>query len=92
MESVLAIDIGGTKVDVGLVTFEGQIISRDRILTLEGTEESLYKRILEVADKEVKKADTTPRAIGIGCGGPGKDAYDLVSPLNIARWRDFPLR
>ena len=45
MESVLAIDIGGTKVDVGLVTFEGQIISRDRILTLEGTEESLYKRI-----------------------------------------------
>ena len=67
MESVLAIDIGGTKVDVGLVTFEGQIISRDRILTQEGTEESLYKRILEVADKEVKKADTTPRAIGIGC-------------------------
>ena len=53
MESVLAIDIGGTKVDVGLVTFEGQIISRDRILTQEGTEESLYKRILEVADKEV---------------------------------------
>ena len=64
MESVLAIDIGGTKVDVGLVTFEGQIISRDRILTLEGTEESLYKRILEVADKEVEKADTTPRAVG----------------------------
>ena len=92
MESVLAIDIGGTKVDVGLVTFEGQIISRDRILTLEGTEESLYKRVLEVAHQEVEKADTTPRAIGIGCGGPGKDAYNLVSPLNIAQWRDFPLR
>ena len=74
MESVLAIDIGGTKVDVGLVTFEGQIISRDRILTLEGTEESLYKRVLEVAHQEVEKAATTTRVIGIGCGGPGKDA------------------
>ena len=72
MESVLAIDIGGTKVDVGLVTFEGHIISRDRFLTLEASEGSLYKRILEVAHKEVTKADTTPRAIGVGCGGQAK--------------------
>ena len=80
MESVLAIDIGGTKVDVGLVTFEGQIISRDRILTLEGTEESLYKRILEDADKEVKKADTTPRASGIGFSPSFLDALTNESP------------
>ena len=68
MESILAIDIGGTKVDVGLVTFGGHIISRDRILTLEASEGSLYKRILEIAHKELAKADTPPRAIGIGCG------------------------
>ena len=91
MESVLAIDIGGTKVDVGLVTSEGQIISRNRISTLEG-EKSLYERVEELARKEVSKADVEPIAIGIGCGGPGKDTYDLVSPLNISQWRDFPLR
>ncbi len=91
MESVLAIDIGGTKVDVGLVTSEGQIISRTRISTLEG-EKSLYERVEELARKEVSKADVEPIAIGIGCGGPGKDTYDLVSPLNISQWRDFPLR
>tara|TARA_X000000368_G_C22962640_1_gene681671 strand:- start:281 stop:1156 length:876 start_codon:yes stop_codon:yes gene_type:complete len=91
MESVLAIDVGGTKVDVGLVTSEGQIISRTRISTLEG-EKSLYERVEELARKEVSKADVEPIAIGIGCGGPGKDTYDLVSPLNISQWRDFPLR
>ena len=91
MESVLAIDVGGTKVDVGLVTSEGQIISRNRISTLEG-EKSLYERVEELARKEVSKADVEPIAIGIGCGGPGKDTYDLVSPLNISQWRDFPLR
>lgn len=91
MESVLAIDVGGTKVDVGLVTSEGEIISRNRISTLEG-EKSLYERVEELARKEVSKADVEPIAIGIGCGGPGKDTYDLVSPLNISQWRDFPLR
>ena len=91
MESVLAIDVGGTKVDVGLVTSEGQIISRNRISTLEG-EKSLYERVEELARKEVSKADVEPIAIGIGGGGPGKDTYDLVSPLNISQWRDFPLR
>lgn len=30
------------------------------------------------------------RVCGIGCGGPMRDGR-LVSPLNIAAWRDFPL-
>jgi glucokinase len=30
--------------------------------------------------------------VGVGCGGPMRDANSLVSPLNIPAWRDFPLR
>ncbi len=29
---------------------------------------------------------------GVGCGGPARDHHRLMSPLNIAVWRDFPLR
>lgn len=31
-------------------------------------------------------------ALGVGCGGPMTAGGELVSPLNIAAWRDFPLR
>ena len=29
---------------------------------------------------------------GVGCGGPMSPGGETVSPLNIAGWRDFPLR
>jgi len=31
-------------------------------------------------------------AVGVGCGGPMRNKGELVSPLNIGAWRDFPLR
>lgn len=92
MDKVLAIDIGGTKVDVGLVTADGEIITSNRLLTQEGPEGSLYERVLDLAQKTVAEAVTHPVAAGIGCGGPGRDTYSRVSPLNIPQWRDFPLR
>jgi glucokinase len=33
-----------------------------------------------------------PRGIGVGCGGPMRWPQGVVAPLNIAAWRDFPLR
>ncbi len=33
-----------------------------------------------------------PVAVGVGCGGPMTAGGELVSPLNIPGWRDFPLR
>ena len=92
MDTVLAIDIGGTKIDAALVTSDGEILSRNRLLTQEGPEDSLYKRVVDLAQNTVAESDTQPVAVGIGCGGPGKDTYNRVSPLNIPQWRDFPLR
>jgi glucokinase len=31
-------------------------------------------------------------AVGVGCGGPMQPGGELVSPLNIPAWREFPLR
>ena len=41
MDSILAIDIGGTKVDVGLVSENGTMITKSRLLTQEANELSL---------------------------------------------------
>jgi glucokinase len=32
------------------------------------------------------------QAVGVGCGGPMRYPSGVVSPVNIAAWRDFPLR
>ena len=92
MDSILAIDIGGTKVDVGLVSENGTVITKSRLLTQEANKKALYERVLELAQKVLAEATSEPVAIGIGCGGPGQNAYELVSPLNIPEWREFPLR
>jgi glucokinase len=33
-----------------------------------------------------------PALVGVGCGGPMSAGGDTVSPLNIAGWRQFPLK
>jgi glucokinase len=37
-------------------------------------------------------ATGSPAVCGVGCGGPMSAGGELVSPLNISGWREFPLR
>ena len=92
MDHILAIDIGGTKIAVALIDETGQISDRKQIPTYINSEVSLYERVLDLSNECLTASSITPTAIGIGCGGPGKQSYELVSPLNIVDWRDFPLR
>ena len=91
---VLAIDIGGTKLAVGVVDAEGRVLENRRAPnpnppTDDG--EQLLRALLALVDEL-----TTDRAVltgvGIGCGGPMRWPVGEVSPLNIPSWRDFPLR
>ncbi len=89
--NVLSIDIGGTKFQVSMVTENGEILKTSKCLTpksidaevLYGSLESLIIPYLEHYTFEV---------VGVGCGGPMAREGELVSPLNIAGWRDFPLK
>ena len=45
----------------------------------------------EKSNTESGNSQVSPIVIGVGCGGPMRDGNRLVSPLNIAVWRDFPL-
>lgn len=90
METVLAVDIGGTKVAAGRVDVEGRLLARAaRPTPAEGDAEDVFAAVLD-AVAEVRTGDEA--AVGVGCGGPMTAEGEAVSPLNIPAWRDFPLR
>jgi glucokinase len=88
MGTVLALDIGGTKLAAGLVTSDGDILRRAQQPT-GGDAEAMFRSLTELVDA-VRDGDEV--ACGVGCGGPMSPGGDRVSPLNIPAWREFPLR
>src|ERR1700722_18855146 len=88
-DSILAVDIGGTKMAVGLVDRTGRVGWTSRVPTPEGAGETVWAA-LETLLATVPGAPLA--GCGIGCGGPMSAGGELVSPLNIPGWRDFPLR
>lgn len=89
----LAIDIGGTKLAVGRVTEEGDLLGSETISTKADSAEELWRRLTELIDRVRARADRGSSAgvCGVGCGGPMRPRGTHVSPLNIPVWRDFPL-
>ncbi len=92
MHHILALDIGGTKLEAAVVDSNGNVANRRQIPTQKVVADSLYNRLLQLARECIKTSTVTIKAVGIGCGGPGRKAYETVSPLNIPAWSDFPLR
>lgn len=86
-DTVLAVDIGGTKLLVGLVDASGAVRWSARAPTSAGDPFAALVGLLAQVP-----AGWRPRACGVGCGGPMARGGSRVSPLNIAAWRDFPLR
>jgi len=88
-EQVLAIDIGGTKIAVGLVDRTGHLGWASQAPTPTGDAEGVWQAL----ETQVRAAPPSqPMACGIGCGGPMSPGGEMVSPLNIPGWRNFPLR
>ena len=89
MGTYLAIDIGGTKLAVGLVDDDGQVLARTERPT---DRDDPWPAVVALVTATLGGASAAPIAVGVGCGGPMAAGGDLVSPLNIPGWRDFPLR
>ena len=88
--SILAVDIGGTKMSVGVVSAEGALLERHDAPTaahLEG--DALFDALAGLVSLVGVEGVV---ACGVGCGGPMAPGGERVSPLNIPAWRDFPLR
>lgn len=89
-------DIGGTKVAVGLVDSVGSVLRRMQAPTLaNGTEDALWDVLAGLIGSvlgEFGGVEGPPVVCGVGCGGPMSAGGESVSPLNIPAWRSFPLR
>jgi glucokinase len=90
MRDVLAIDVGGTKVAAGRVGSDGRLRARAARPTPLGADADVVFRALLAAVDDVRSGDEV--ACGVGSGGPMRSGTELLSPLNIPAWRDFPLR
>ena len=90
---ILGIDIGGTKLAVGVSTAQGKLLSSERIPTnsSEGPDRVLA-RLAEVCHRVIDKAGVKVDGAGVGCVGPldQKTGY-VIDPVNLPGWKKVPL-
>ncbi len=93
-ELVLAVDIGGTKMAVGLVDSRGEVVASGRTPTPARSSAGEMWTALSDLITEILAEAGEPRllGVGVGCAGPMVWPDGVVSPLNIPAWRGFPLR
>jgi glucokinase len=89
----LALDIGGTKIAVGLTDPAGELVHKAIEPTPKDHEaEHVWSLVDALIADATKAAKGAIRAVGIGSAGPIDANAGTVSPVNIASWRGFPLR
>ena len=87
--TVLAIDVGGTKIGAGVVDRSGALLRSAFEPTPTAVDAEAIWQALVSAVRRVEPEGAL--AVGIGCAGPMSAGGVTVSPLNILGWRDFPL-
>jgi glucokinase len=97
MDLALSIDIGGSKIAVGLVTRNGELIDRTQfVINAQDSSEELFDDLTRAVDAQLSRAvdhhGVRPSVIGVGSAGPITANVETISPLNIPQWRGFELR
>ncbi|MDX6223927.1 MAG: glucokinase [Frankiales bacterium] len=88
VDTVLAVDIGGTKLAAAVVSPEGRVLHRLQVPT---PREGVWTALAGVCEDVLDGA--TADRVGVGCGGPMLWPGGVVQPLNIPEWREgFGLR
>lgn len=90
---ILGVDIGGTKVAVGLVDRNGKILTQGRNpMVANGTAEAALHAVTDAIDSLASSAPGGIHSIGICAPGPLDPKTGVVlNPPNLPCWRDFPL-
>ena len=94
---VLAVAVGSSDFQAGLVTARGVLIDRARSpiepdVGPESQYTALAQIITEMTDRAASRHEVKVVAIGTSCGGHVSRGLAEVSPLSASTWRDFPLR
>ncbi len=92
----LCLDIGGTKIAAGLADADGVLVRTDtRPTPANAGAEQVWEAVAAAIADSVRAADGLNGpvgAVGVASAGPIHLPSGTVSPINIACWRDFPLR
>ncbi|HZC22280.1 MAG TPA: ROK family protein [Candidatus Binatia bacterium] len=92
--SVLGVDIGGTKVAVGIVDSNGNILARGRKpMVADGSAEAGLGAVISAIDSMLATPEgRAVHSIGICAPGPlDPRAGVVLNPPNLPCWRNFPL-
>jgi glucokinase len=92
-KAALGVDIGGTKVAVGVVNREGKILAQQRapMIANESAEAGL-NAVIEAIDSMLSSSTSEIESIGICAPGPLDPEHGIVlNPPNVPCWRNFPL-
>lgn len=92
--SVLAMDVGGTKLAAGLLTIDDTLQHRAEVPTLarEGAE-AILARLIELAQKVIETAPQPPLAVGVASAGQiDPDSGDVIFATdNLPGWTGLAL-
>ena len=88
---ILGVDIGGTKVAVGIVDRQGKILAQlRRPMTANGTAQAGLDAVVGAIDSMLAQGQVS--SIGICAPGPLDPTSGIVlNPPNVPCWRNFPL-
>lgn len=90
-QPLLAIDVGGTKLAVGLVDSGGALLTSANRPTPRGDgPEAVWQTLAELIAEQT--AGIAVRGVGIASAGPVDLPSGTVSPINLTDWRRFPIR
>jgi glucokinase len=89
--SVLAVDVGGTKLAAAIVEADGRIRARATVETPASKDATVVAAALHEVVDRVARHGPLGRLVGLGIGsaGPVDVAAGTVSPVNIPAWRGF---
>ncbi|HKV19694.1 MAG TPA: ROK family protein [Mycobacterium sp.] len=90
-DQTLAVDIGGTKIAVGLVSDEGELRHRAQLPTPDTDAEAIWAVVESLVTDAVTAAGGPVRGVGISSAGPIDLPSGTISPINITAWQRFPV-
>ncbi|WP_017471503.1 ROK family protein [Amphibacillus jilinensis] len=96
MTKIIGIDIGGTKIAIGLISIEGELLATKTIPTDQSIKPTrmigqIYQHTLQLLDR-AHTALSEILGIGIGAPGPINTKKGLITyPPNLPQWRNVPI-
>ena len=90
-DASLAIDVGATKVAVGLIGRDGEVIARTDISSKVGSLDELNDSLSAAISQICHRGGVKIVGAGIGSAGPIDKDLGTINPVNIPHWVDFSL-